>query len=66
MKAREKQGPPQGETIEEATNRLTNRHIARLLAKMGEVAEVPEMTAGAVKAELHWLKDDILSYLLER
>lgn len=40
-------------------NQITNRHIAKLLDRINEVVELPEIVATDIKRQMHFLKEDL-------
>jgi hypothetical protein len=45
------------------TERITNRHIARLLTALKETMPVPILASDKIKSELHFLRADLENYL---
>lgn len=41
-------------------NRIVNRYIAKILNRMNEVMDVPDLIVDDVKRQLHYLKNDLI------
>ncbi len=58
---------PQGkrkETMDEV-NKITNRHIAKLLNRIRQVVELPQIIEDDIIRQMHFLKEDLTKELSE-
>ena len=44
----------------EEANKITNRHIAKLLGRL-EPLHIPEIAEAEIKRQMHFLKEDLIS-----
>lgn len=52
--------------MEEKIKQLTDRHIARLLAKIAKVHDLPEIIQDAIKQEFFYLSKDIKQQVINK
>ncbi len=41
------------------SNRLANRHIARLFDNLNKIADLSHLARSAIMQEMHWLAEDV-------
>lgn len=42
-------------------DRIANRYVGKILRRMGEVMEVPDIVADDIKKQLHYMKADLVN-----
>lgn len=51
------------DNVENLKDKITNRHIAKLLSRIRQVMELPQIVEDDIVRQMHFLKDDLtISY----